>query len=77
MEVKSCVKFTLEGHVALVELNRPEKSNAINADLLQQFEQTFKAIEATEARCVILVGNGKNFCGGLDLQVCEIKLFAG
>src|SRR4051812_25995697 len=62
------VKVTLEGGVARIFLNRPEKSNALTADVLNQLLSNVRAIEnQPQIRAVIIGGNGKAFCGGADV----------
>jgi enoyl-CoA hydratase/carnithine racemase len=58
-------------HVAVVRLNRPEVSNALNTqmglDLLEAWTQL--TAEPGDLRCVILTGTGdRAFCGGGDLK---------
>jgi enoyl-CoA hydratase/carnithine racemase len=55
-----------EGDVAIVTLNRPDKRNAINDELIAAIEDCFlHGLEG--ARAVILQGQGEHFCAGLDL----------
>ena len=61
---------TLENHVATVRLNRPEKANAMNADMWQEIRQAFRWVDDTpEARVAILEGEGKLFTAGIDLEM--------
>ncbi len=61
---------TLGDHVATVRLNRPEKANAMNAAMWQEIRQAFTWVDQTpEARVAVLVGEGKYFCAGIDLQM--------
>src|SRR3954470_16882161 len=63
------VEVTLEGGVARIFLNRPEKSNALTADVLNQLLSNVRAIEnQPQIRAVIIGGNGKAFCGGADVR---------
>jgi enoyl-CoA hydratase/carnithine racemase len=59
----------LEGGVALVTLNRPEKRNAVNPALAAALDAAVKRSEADPAvRVVILTSsNDKTFCAGADL----------
>ena len=60
------VKTTFEESVYTITLNRPEKRNAISDLLLEAVEQAFINLpEGT--RVIILAGEGKHFCAGLDL----------
>ncbi len=61
---------TLDAHIAEVRLNRPDKSNAMNAAMWQEIRQAFEWVDGTpEARVAILSGAGKNFCAGIDLAM--------
>ncbi|MFP5230084.1 MAG: enoyl-CoA hydratase/isomerase family protein [Acidobacteriota bacterium] len=50
-------------------LNRPEKRNALNHQLMEDLTQALQAFAASETcRVVILSGAGSAFCAGLDLE---------
>jgi 2-(1,2-epoxy-1,2-dihydrophenyl)acetyl-CoA isomerase len=54
--------------VALITLNRPDKSNAFDDGMIGEMHDALKAVERDdEVRCVVLTGSGKNFCAGQDL----------
>jgi enoyl-CoA hydratase/carnithine racemase len=60
------VTYELDGEVAIIGLNRPDKRNALSPELQAQLrEAALRAGE--EAKCGILFGHGENFCAGLDL----------
>jgi methylglutaconyl-CoA hydratase len=53
---------------AVLTLNRPDRRNALNRDLVSHLTLAFeRAAEDTSARCVILTGAGPAFCAGMDL----------
>ena len=54
--------------VATISLNRPQRLNAINADLLSDLHQAFKNAHADDSRLIVLRGEGPSFCSGDDLQ---------
>lgn len=57
-----------KGHVAHVILNRPDRGNAMNAQLFAEISDAFDELdEEPEVRVVMLSGEGKSFCTGLDL----------
>ena len=63
------VLYRREGNVGIVTLNRPERLNAINQDLLDALiRQLGAAGDDEEAVSVILTGAGKSFCAGEDLK---------
>lgn len=60
----------IKDHVAYVAFNRPEKANALNKLAWEELEQVFSELDTTpEARVVVLSGNGKHFCAGIDLEL--------
>jgi len=59
--------YEIDGDVAVVTLNRPERFNAIDADLAASVVANM-ARAGEEARAVVLTGEGKAFCSGADLS---------
>jgi enoyl-CoA hydratase/carnithine racemase len=55
--------------VVLLRLNRPERLNALNEELVGELQQAFGTL-ATEhdVRVVILTGAGRGFCSGIDVR---------
>ncbi|MCS6926070.1 MAG: enoyl-CoA hydratase/isomerase family protein, partial [Candidatus Binatia bacterium] len=63
------VLCTIQEGIATVTLNRPEKRNALNTAVLEGLTRIFQELETnTAVRVVILRGEGKAFCSGLDLR---------
>ena len=58
-------------HVATITLNRPDKRNSINTQMIADLQSALDAIEKTPARVVILTGAGKAFCAGMDLALLQ------
>jgi enoyl-CoA hydratase len=55
--------------VADLILNRPEKLNAFNAELVSAFNEAFASLAANEdISCIIIRGNGRAFSAGYDLS---------
>lgn len=60
------ITYELDGNIALIGLNRPDKRNAINDPLIDELRvAVLRAHE--EADVAVLFGHGSNFCAGLDL----------
>ncbi|HNB95840.1 MAG TPA: enoyl-CoA hydratase-related protein, partial [Microthrixaceae bacterium] len=58
-----------EGHLLIVTLNRPERMNAINGEMLVLMLDAFvEADQDPDIRVIILTGAGGNFCSGADLK---------
>ena len=62
------VKYTTEGMVGIVTIDRPKALNALNSQVLEELEATFDAIDVENIRAVIVTGGGeKSFVAGADI----------
>ena len=58
-----------EGHTLTVTLNRPEKKNAVNSEVMCRLYDAWLQLDAEEdLRTAILTGTGDTFCAGMDLS---------
>lgn len=63
--------------VAIVTLNRPDKLNAMNPELMDYLPEVLRALAADpEVGCVILTGAGRGFCAGGDLKGQQARIEA-
>lgn len=61
--------YEVERGRARIILNRPEKLNALNARIQQEFHDAlWEADNDTDVHCVIIKGAGRSFCSGYDLS---------
>lgn len=61
--------WSVEGPVATVTLNRPEKKNPLTFDSYVELRDTFRALrDASDVQAVVLTGAGGNFCSGGDVH---------
>ncbi|HTZ73469.1 MAG TPA: enoyl-CoA hydratase-related protein [Candidatus Aquilonibacter sp.] len=60
--------FQTDGQLATIALTRPEKRNAISAQMVLDLMAALDQAETSSARVVILTGSGKAFCAGMDLE---------
>src|SRR5262245_42975874 len=61
------VTYTIEGGVADVRLNRPDKLNALDPAMFEALIDTGEALKNNPSvRAVVLSGEGRGFCAGLD-----------
>jgi len=61
--------YAVEDGVATVTLNRPDKLNAFNTQMMRDLIDVFDATDGDDAvRCVIITGAGRAFCAGADLS---------
>lgn len=62
------VTITVENHIADVRFNRPEKMNALDGEQINAIEEAGDKLAAMEGiRAIVLSGEGKAFCAGLDM----------
>lgn len=60
----------LNDHIAHVQINRPEKVNAMDAAFWSEIIEIFQWIDETDdVRVVVLSGTGKHFSSGIDLSL--------
>ncbi len=66
------VIYIVEGSVALLTLNRPDKRNALNDALIDNLKRALHQADADEAvRVVVITGAGADFCSGADLAALQ------
>lgn len=61
------VLYEKVGDIGIVRLNRPEKLNAINMEMVEDFVKAFDQAEKDEVKAVIVTGIGRAFCAGADV----------
>ena len=63
------LQYAVEDGVAVVTLNRPDKLNAFNTQMMKDLIAVFDVTDADDAvRAVIVTGAGRAFCAGADLS---------
>jgi len=68
---------TIDAHqqdtpVLTVELNRPDKLNAVSDVMLAELNEVFKTAERdASVRAILLTGKGRGFCAGQDLNIAR------
>lgn len=66
----STILYEVEDNVLTLTLNRPEKLNAFNRDMMHEMINAFdRADEDDNVRAIIVTGAGRGFCAGADLSV--------
>ena len=61
------VEFTVKGDVAWLTLQRPDRANALSANLVEGLLEAVDQAIAARVRVLVFSGAGKTFCGGFDL----------
>ena len=66
------ILYAVEGGVALVTLNRPDKRNALDAEIVNEVKAALRQAALDESvRVVLLTGAGTDFCSGADLAALQ------
>ncbi len=63
----SRVTITFEDHIAHVRLTRADKMNAVDQQMIDAIIDAGNEVAASSARAVVISGEGKAFCAGIDI----------
>lgn len=70
---ETTVILTVQDHVATVTLNRPSRMNAVTARMERELFEAMRAADRDPAvRVIVLTGNGRAFCAGMDMEELEL-----
>lgn len=62
------IGVTRQDHVTTLELQRPERRNALNSELVESLRVAIEEAAADDVRAIVLTGQGTVFCAGADLS---------
>lgn len=64
----------IRDHIGTITFNRPESLNTFNTTLAMEFSRALQSLEdEEEVRVVVVQGQGKAFCAGIDIKELEGK----
>src|ERR1700737_7855 len=66
-EPPTTLLFSVDGGVAELVLNRPDKMNAMNAVMVSELAQCLDRVQSSGARALLVRGEGRAFSSGRDL----------
>ena len=73
----SLIQFQVEGGIATLTLNRPDKRNAMSDAMRSEFIHALEQVHADKTiRALVLTGAGKGFCAGGDISGMERRMNA-
>ena len=62
------VTYEQDGFIGVITINRPQALNALNSQVLEDLEETFKSVDLESTRALVLTGAGeKSFVAGADI----------
>src|SRR5262245_11541695 len=64
--VTGLIKSTRDGAVATIAMDRPAEGNLLTVDMVRELTAAMRAAAATDAKVIVLRGNGADFCRGRD-----------
>jgi len=62
------VELSVDADVAVIALNRPQRLNAVNDQLVEGLLAALSEVEAGDCGAAVLTGRGRAFCAGHDLK---------
>jgi len=64
------VTYALDGHIATITFNRPDRLNALLPDMIHTYSNLLDFADADpHVRVIIVTGAGRGFCSGADLSI--------
>jgi enoyl-CoA hydratase/carnithine racemase len=70
------VETSLERHVALLRLNRPEVRNALSPEMMEELASELERLDPDpEVRCIVIAGSEKVFAAGADIKAMSERSF--
>jgi methylglutaconyl-CoA hydratase len=70
--------YRVDAGIARLTLNRPEKRNALNPELIAALRQALESSsQDATVRVVLIAGAGRDFCAGLDIATLDVADEAG
>jgi methylglutaconyl-CoA hydratase len=68
----AALRVEREGDLLRVTMARPERRNALDAELIHELTEAFS--DADDARAVVLAGEGPSFCAGADVEWQRVSI---
>jgi enoyl-CoA hydratase/carnithine racemase len=72
----SLVETSVDGHVALCRIDRPEARNALSPDVMEEMASAVEGFDADpEIRCIVIAGSDEVFASGADIGALRERTF--
>jgi enoyl-CoA hydratase/carnithine racemase len=70
------IETSVDGHVALCRLNRPEVRNALSPELMEELASALEELDSdSNVRCVVIAGSDEVFAAGADIKASLERSF--
>jgi enoyl-CoA hydratase/carnithine racemase len=74
--LSSLIQTSIDDHVALCRLNRPEARNALSPELMEELATAVETFDADpEIRCIVIAGSDEAFASGADIAALRKRTF--
>jgi enoyl-CoA hydratase/carnithine racemase len=74
--VSELVEASVEGHVALLRINRPEARNALSLEVMELLGGEVERLDGEEnIRCIVIAGSDEVFASGADIGALAARQF--
>jgi enoyl-CoA hydratase/carnithine racemase len=74
--VSGLVDTSVDGHVALCRLNRPEARNALSPELMEELAGALEGFDSDpQVRCIVIAGSDETFASGADIRALRERTF--
>ena len=74
--MSDAVTYETNGHVATIIMNKPDRMNRLDAEIVDALHQSWKRFMATDGeRVAVVAGNGRAFSAGADLNAIPHDLY--
>ena len=71
------IETSLDGHVTLLRLNRPEARNALSPEMMEELASELERLDPDpEVRCIVIAGSDEVFAAGADIRAMSERSFA-
>lgn len=72
------IQCSVDGHVALLRLNRPEARNALSPEMMERLAAELERLDSDPTvRCVVIAGSEEVFAAGADIKAMAERSFTG
>jgi enoyl-CoA hydratase/carnithine racemase len=70
------IETSVDGHVAICRLNRPEVRNALSPELMEELASALEGFDADpNVRCIVIAGSDEAFAAGADIKATVERSF--
>lgn len=78
LQSTDCIDFSVSAYICRITLNRPDKRNSLNPQMLRELGEALMEADARlDVNVIVIAGAGKDFCAGYDLNIYASEVNPG